>query len=183
MTRPGQPSNTSTAPIAAADQPASQPECPISHPSGTRRPGRPDSIGDLITQIDHGLQEIRRNILYIRRYVVMIIIAGLLIMWILGFLAGRLSATPKAIRVHPRSSVVTLTVSPSRISAQDIARSLHYPGDWRDLRVEIDHLNPGLDWGRLHTGDRILVPDTSNPTIPVGQVHPPAALIPVRSTP
>jgi len=45
------------------------------------------------------------------------------------------------------------------MSAEDIARAYGWTEDWRDYMIMIEWHNPDLDWGRLHYGDRLLVPD------------------------
>ena len=55
--------------------------------------------------------------------------------------------------------VTVHTVTPDCVSAQDMARAYGWSGDWREYAWQIRQLNPGLDWGRLHAGQQLLVPD------------------------
>jgi len=93
---------------------------------------------------------------------------------------GRLRAYPSTeVARRPWQSI---PLSPSCISAQDIARAIHYPSDWRDLRVRIDRLNPGLDWGHLQPGQRIRVPTGGRAGYPAEQYSPqPARPLPLSS--
>ncbi len=50
-------------------------------------------------------------------------------------------------------------ISPDSLSAPDLAHRYGYQGDWRAYAYQINQLNPGLHWGRLHTGQQLTVPD------------------------
>lgn len=71
--------------------------------------------------------------------------------WTACTLIGR---TPR-----PEIPVAIHTITPDCMSAEDIARAYGWTEDWRDYMIMIEWHNPDLDWGRLHYGDRLLVPD------------------------
>jgi len=60
---------------------------------------------------------------------------------------------------RPEIAVAVHTITPGCMSAEDIARAYGWTEDWRDYMIMIEWHNPDLDWGRLHYGDRLLVPD------------------------
>ncbi len=101
-----------------------------------------------------------------------------------------------------RSGAVGLTlhtITPDACSAADLAHLYKHKGDWRAYRYQIDQLNPGLNWGHLHQGERLTVPDyrAISPTAmsasyqqpgrrggaePAGQMTPPLPAVPAGSS-
>ena len=74
-----------------------------------------------------------------------------MMVWTACTLTGR---TPR-----PDITVAVHTITSDCMSAEEIARAYGWTEDWRDYMVMLGWHNPDLDWGRLHYGDRLLVPD------------------------
>lgn len=60
---------------------------------------------------------------------------------------------------RPDIAVAIHTITVDCMSAEEIARAYGWSEDWRDYMIMIEWHNRDLDWGRLHYGDRLLVPD------------------------
>ncbi len=93
-----------------------------------------------------------RQATFARDAIFLIPVIALLMVWAARTLAMGTPATPAtAFAAH--------TVTPQCVSAEDMARAYGWTGDWREYSYQIGQLNPSLDWGSLHAGETIRVPD------------------------
>ncbi len=93
-----------------------------------------------------------RQATFARDAIFLLPVVALLMVWAARTLAMGTPATPvTAFAAH--------TVTPQCVSAEDMARAYGWTGDWREYSHQIRQINPSLDWGSLHAGEVIRVPD------------------------
>ncbi len=133
----------------------SRPERRSQQPTSTTHRSRHTSADQSLSRTSdrrHSPPRSGRVAIFSQDAIFLIPVVALLMVWAARTLAMGTLATPAtAFAAH--------TVTPECVSAEDMARAYGWTGDWREYSYQIGQLNPSLDWGSLHAGEVIRVPD------------------------